>query len=232
MCGRVKLEGDVSEIKIAFGIPPDYPTPNFAPSWNVAPTDQLPIVRYNPRTQGRTLDLMRWGLVPYWAKDIKVGFSTINAMAETIDTKPVFRDAFRRRRCLVPVEAYYEWKKLDAKTKQPYAFALAEGGFMALAGLWETWKSPAGEVVRSFTIATTVPNRLAAEIHNRMPAILPPKVWPTWLGEKETHDTALKGLLAPYPADRMAMWPVSPRVGNVKNNDPSLIEPVEPAGAS
>jgi hypothetical protein len=155
VCGRVKLEGDVSEIRIAFRIPPDYPTPNFAPSWNVAPTDQLPIVRYNPKTQGRTLDLMRWGLVPYWAKDIKVGFSTINAMAETIDTKPVFREAFRRRRCLVPVEAYYEWQKLDAKTKQPYAFALAEGGFMALAGLWETWKSPAGEVVRSFTIATT-----------------------------------------------------------------------------
>ena len=226
MCGRVKLEGDVSEIKIAFRISPDYPTPNFAPSWNVAPTDQLPIVRYNPKTQGRTLDLMRWGLVPYWAKDIKVGFSTINAMAETIDTKPVFREAFRRRRCLVPVEAYYEWKKLDAKTKQPYAFALAEGGFMALAGLWETWKSPAGEVVRSFTIATTAPNALAAEIHNRMPAILPPTAWPAWLGEEEASDGALKGLLAPYPADRMAMWPVSPRVGNVKNNDASLIEPV------
>ena len=227
MCGRVKLEGDISEIRIAFGIPPDYPTPNFAPSWNVAPTDQLPIVRYNPKTQGRTLDLMRWGLVPYWAKDIKVGFSTINAMAETIDTKPVFREAFRRRRCLVPVEAYYEWKKLDAKTKQPYAFALAEGGFMALAGLWETWKSPAGEVVRSFTIATTAPNRLAAEVHNRMPAILPPTAWPAWLGEKETGDAALKGLLAPYPADRMAMWPVSPRVGNVKNNDPSIADPIK-----
>ena len=226
MCGRVKLEGDVSEIRIAFRIPPDYPTPNFAPSWNVAPTDQLPIVRCNPKTHGRTLDLMRWGLVPYWAKDIKVGFSTINAMAETIDTKPVFREAFRRRRCLVPVEAYYEWKKLDAKTKQPYAFALAEGGFMALAGLWETWKSPAGEVVRSFTIATTAPNALAAEIHNRMPAILPPTAWPVWLGEEEAGAAALKGLLAPYPADRMAMWPVSPRVGNVKNNDASLIAPV------
>ena len=173
-----------------------------------------------------TLDLMRWGLVPYWAKNIKVGFSTINAMAETIDTKPVFREAFRRRRCLVPVEAYYEWKKLDAKTKQPYAFALTEGGFMALAGLWETWKSPAGEVVRSFTIATTAPNALAAEIHNRMPAILPSAAWPAWLGEEEAGAAALKGLLAPYPADGMRAWPVSSRVGNVKNNDASLIEPV------
>jgi putative SOS response-associated peptidase YedK len=227
MCGRVKLSGDVSEIKIAFRIPPDYPTPNFAPSWNVAPTDQLPIIRFNPVTKSRTLDLMRWGLVPYWAKDIKVGFSTINAMAETIDTKTVFREAFRRRRCLVPVEAYYEWKKLDAKTKQPYAFALAEGGFMALAGLWEMWKSPADEVVRSFTIATTTPNALAAEIHSRMPVILPLSAWPAWLGEEDAAgDADLKGLLAPYPADRMKMWPVSPRVGNVKNNDPSLIEPV------
>src|SRR5262245_18095592 len=142
MCGRVKLEGDVSEIKITFRIPPDCPTPNYPPSWNVAPTDQLPIVRYNPTTKARTLDLMRWGLVPYCAKDIKVGFSTINAMSETIDAKPVFREAFKRRRCLVPVEAYYEWKKLDAKTKQPYAFALANGRIMALAGLREMWKSP------------------------------------------------------------------------------------------
>ena len=104
MCGRAKLETDVSEIKIAFRIPPEYPTPNFAPSWNVAPTDNLPIVRYDAKAGSRTLDLMRWGLVPYWAKDIKIGFSTINAMAETVDTKAVFREAFQRRRCIVPVD--------------------------------------------------------------------------------------------------------------------------------
>ncbi len=106
MCGRAKLETDVSEIKIAFRIPPEYPTPNFATSWNVAPTDNLPIVRYDARAGSRTLDLMRLGLVPYWAKDIKVGFSTINAMAETVDTKPVFREAFQRRRCIVPVDNF------------------------------------------------------------------------------------------------------------------------------
>src|SRR5260221_4692954 len=111
MCGRAKLEGDISEIKIAFRVPPDYPTPNFPPSWNVAPTDNLPIVRYNPKAGHRTLDLMRLGLIPYWAKDIKIGFSTINAMSETVDTKPVFREAFKRRRCLVPIEAFYEWRK-------------------------------------------------------------------------------------------------------------------------
>jgi putative SOS response-associated peptidase YedK len=171
---------------------------------------------------------MRWGLVPSWARDLKIGFSTINAMAETVDTKPVFREAFARRRCLVPIEAFYEWKKLGPKEKQPYAIALAGGGFMALAGLWENWKSPDGEWVRSFTIVTCPPNELCAQIHNRMPVILPRSVWSTWLGEEEVDSPGtLKALLAPYPAEDMTMWPVSARVGNVRNNDPSLIEPTE-----
>ena len=121
---------------------------------------------------------MRWGLVPFWAKDIKIGFSTINAMAETVDSKPVFREAFQRRRCIVPVDSFYEWKKLDAKTKQPFAIALADRSLMALAGLWETWKSRANnETIRSFTIVTTTPNALCADLHNRMPVILPPEAW-------------------------------------------------------
>ena len=188
MCGRAKLETDVSEIKIAFRIPPEYPTPNFPPSWNVAPTDNLPIVRYDPKTGSRALDLMRWGLVPYWAKDIKIGFSTINAMAETVDSKPVFREAFARRRCIVPVDNFYEWKKLGPKEKQPYAIALADRSLMALAGLWETWRSPAKETVRSFTIITTTPNALCASLHNRMPVILPPDTWASWLGETEPEE--------------------------------------------
>jgi len=227
MCGRAKLSTDFSEIKIAFRIPPEYPTPNsYAPSWNVAPTDNLPVVRYNEKTGSRTLDLMRWGLVPYWAKDLKIGFSTINAMAETIDTKPAFREAFRRRRCLVAIDAFYEWKKLDAKTKQPYAISLNGGGLMALAGLWENWKSPAGEWTRTFTIVTTTPNQLCGELHNRMPVILPPQAWPMWLGEEPAEPDTLKSLLVPYEG-AMTAWPVSARVGNVKNNDAGLIEPVE-----
>ena len=226
MCGRAKLEGDISQLKIAFRVPPDYPTPNFAPSWNVAPTDSLPIVRYHPKAGHRTLDLMRWGLIPNWAKDIKIGFSTINAMAETVDTKPVFREAFKQRRCLVPIEAFYEWKKLGPKEKQPYAIALANRGLMALAGLWETWRSPSQETVRSFTIITTRPNELCAQVHNRMPVILPPVRWSQWLGEDEAEETNLKTLLSPYPSEQMTMWPVDKRVGNVKNNDPSLIEPI------
>jgi putative SOS response-associated peptidase YedK len=226
MCGRAKLETDVSEIKIAFRIPPEYPTPNFASSWNIAPTDNLPIVRYDQKAGSRTLDLMRWGLVPYWAKDIKIGFSTINAMAETVDTKPVFREAFQRRRCIVPVDNFYEWKKLGLKEKQPYAIALADRSLMALAGLWETWRSPAKEIVRSFTIVTTTPNALCADLHNRMPVILPPGTWSRWVGEEPAEPDQLKSMLVPYMGS-MTMWPVSARVGNVKNNDASLIEPVE-----
>jgi putative SOS response-associated peptidase YedK len=227
MCGRVRLSDDFSEIKIAFRIPPEYPTPNtYAPSWNVAPTDSLPIVRYDSKAGERSLDLMRWGLVPYWAKDTKIGFSTINAMAETVDSKPVFREAFKRRRCLVPVDNFYEWQKIGPKEKQPYAIALADRGIMALAGLWENWKSPASEWVRSFTIITTTPNELCAPIHNRMPVILPPETWPAWLGEDPAEPAQLKAMLAPYPADRMTCWAVDKRVGNVKNNDPSLVKPV------
>src|ERR1700722_14346235 len=201
MCGRVKLSTDFSEIKIAFRIPPERAAPNFAPSWNVAPTDSLPIVRHDPKAGERSLDLMRWGLVPYWAKDMKLGASMINAMAETIDTKSAFRAAFERRRCLVPVDNFYEWQKTGPKDKQPYAIALADRRLMALAGLWENWKSPAGEWIRSFTIVTTTPNELCAELHNRMPVVLSPDLWSEWLGEQHADPARLQVLLAPYPAE-------------------------------
>ncbi len=225
MCGRARLSSDVSEIKIAFGIPPERPAPNFARSWNVAPTDPLPVVRYDAKDRQRSLDVMRWGLIPYWAKDIKIGFSTFNARAEDIDTKPAFREAFRQRRCLVPLDSFYEWKK-TATGKQPYAIGLKGGGLMGMAGLWETWRSKDGERVRSFTIVTTIPNELCAELHNRMPVVLKPADWPAWLGEQGADAPHLKALLAPYPSEEMISWEVGPRVGNVKNNDPSLIEPI------
>jgi putative SOS response-associated peptidase YedK len=139
--------------------------------------------------------------------------------------KPAFGKAFERRRCLVPVDNFFEWKK-TASGKQPYAIALKSRGLMALAGLWENWHSPAGEWIRSFAIITTTPNELCAELHNRMPVVLKPDAWPAWLGEELADEAQLKALLAPYPADDMICWPVSARVGNVKNNDPTLIEPI------
>jgi putative SOS response-associated peptidase YedK len=183
MCGRVRLSSDVSEIKVVFSIPPLRPTPNFAPSWNAAPTDLLTVVRYDRRAGERSLDLLRWGLIPRWVKDINVGFANINAKADGIENRPALRDAFQRRRCLVPVDNFYEWKK-TATGKQPYAVALADRGLMALAGLWENWRSPAGEWVRSFAIITTKPNELCAELHNRMPVVPGPEAWPVWLGEE------------------------------------------------
>jgi len=201
----------------------EYPTPLLPPEPERS-ADRQPAHRaHNPKARHRTLDLMRWGLIPHWAKDIKIGFSTINAMAETVDSKPVFRKAFQRRRCLVPIKAFYEWKKLGPKEKQPYAIALADRGLMPLAGLWEIWRSPAQETVRSFTIITTTPNELCAEVHNRMPVILPTEAWSEWLAEEPAEEAMLKRMLAPYPAERMTMWPVDKRVGNVKNNDPSLM---------
>ena len=182
-------------------------------------------MHYDAKDGQRALDVMRWGLIPYWAKDIKIGFSTINARAEEVDSKPAFREAFQRRRCLVPVDNFYEWAK-TAAGKQPYAIALADRRLMALAGLWETWRSPAGERIRSFTIVTTVPNELCAELHNRMPVVLKPQAWPQWLGEQPANVPQLKALLVPCPSEEMICWPVSARVGNVKNNDPGLIEPI------
>ena len=225
MCGRVRLSSDVSKIKLVFSIPPHPPMPNFPPGWNTAPTDLLPVVRCDRRAGERSLDLLRWGLIPHWAKNINVGFANINAKAEGIENRPAFREAFQRRRCLVPVDNFYEWKK-TATGKQPYAVALANDGLMALAGLWENWRSPAGEWVRSFAVITTTPNKLCAELHNRMPVVLGPKAWQVWLGEEPADLRQLKALLVPYPSEGMTCWPVSTRVGSIKNNDASLIEPI------
>jgi putative SOS response-associated peptidase YedK len=167
-CVDARLSSDVSEIKLVFSI---RPTPNMAPSWNVAPTDPLPVVRYDAKEHQRSLEVMRWGLIPEGRED---RFLDHQCRAEEVDTKPAFREPFRERRCLVPVGNFYEWKK-TGKGKQPYAVGLKGGGLMALAGLWDTWRSPAGERIRSFTIITTPPNELCAELHNRMPAVLKPE---------------------------------------------------------
>ena len=197
-----------------------------APSYNVAPQTFQPVVRLDRETGQRELTVMRWGFIPFWAKDAKIGFSTINARTETITTSATYREAMRYRRCLVPADWFYEWQKIDAKTKQPYAIGMQDGSLFAFAGLWDRWRDSAtGQALETYTIITTDPNSLMEPIHNRMPVILKPDDYSRWL--EPGHPLRLPvDLLRPYDAEQMAAWKVSRDVGNVKKNEPSLINPV------
>jgi putative SOS response-associated peptidase YedK len=224
MCGRYILTAPFSEIVRLFNLTNNV---NVRANYNVAPTQDVAAVRYHPDDGHRTLDTLRWGLVPFWAKDTKIGYSLINARAESIAAKPAFREAFKRRRCIIPANGFFEWQKLDAKRRQPYAIVLKDRGVFGFAGLWERWQDKAsGAAVESCAIITTEPNAVCAPLHDRMPAILDPADYRAWLGEVEASPDDLRALLRPYPADRMAAYPVGAAVGNVKNNDASLLEPV------
>jgi putative SOS response-associated peptidase YedK len=183
----------------------------------------------NRDTGERELVLMRSGLIPFWAKDLSVGLRTINAKAETITTTPAFREAIKYRRCLVPADAFYEWQKLDAKTKQPFAIALKSGEPYALAGLWEKWKDrKAGAELLTFTVITTDPNEVVQPLHDRMPVIIPEKDYDRWLQPGDPERPPID-LLRPFDSDKMSAWKVDKAVGNVKNDRPELIEPASAA---
>jgi putative SOS response-associated peptidase YedK len=167
---------------------------------------------------------MRWGLIPSWAKDHKIGYSTFNARAEGVDNRPAFRAAWRTgRRCLIIADGYYEWREAD---KQPFAVGLGNRGPMTFAGLWDQWRAPDGATLKSFTIITTTANELLEPLHGRMPVVLAPDRWPAWLGESAASDAELKAMLRPYPGTAMAFWPVDRRVGNVRNDSPDLFAPL------
>ena len=197
--------------------------PWFAPSFNIAPQSVQPVVRLNREADKREFTLMRWGLVPAWAKDAKIGYNTINARAEGAASKPAFREALKKRRCLVPADAFFEWQRLDPKSKRPFAVGLNGGEPFAFAGLWESWRPKDGGPLETFTILTTDPNEVMAPIHNRMPVILEPMDYDRWLDAGDSAKPPVD-LLRPYPAERMCAWTVSDRVGNVRNNDPALLE--------
>jgi putative SOS response-associated peptidase YedK len=223
MCGRFQASSSPAELARCFKT--TGPLPNVQQRYNAAPGQHLPIVLCGPETGKRRLVTLRWGLIPSWAGDVKVAYSMFNAMAETVATKPAFRDAFKSRRCLVPADAFYEWKKLDAETKQPYRFIIRDGSPMAFAGLWEQWNGPAnGETVRTFTIITGEPNALCAPIHNRMPVILDPADFAAWLGEVPASSAELQALLQSYPAERMEAYAIGPEIGNVRNDNAGLIQ--------
>ncbi len=225
MCGRFQASSSPAELARCFNT--TGPVPNLQQRYNAAPGQHLPIVLRGPETGKRRLAALRWGLIPSWAGDVKVAYSMFNAMAETVATKPAFRDAFARRRCLVPADAFYEWKQLDAdaKTKQPYRFIMRGGSPMAFAGLWEQWNDPASdETVKSFAIITGEPNALCAPIHNRMPVILDAADWQTWLGEVPASSDELQALLRPFSTERMEAHAIGPEIGNVRNDNVGLIE--------
>jgi len=225
MCGRYYRRSDKQRIAEAFrvGVPPTF---EILPSYNIAPQTFQPVIRPNRETGELELVQMRWGLIPFWAKDSRIGYSTINAKAETVSTSPTFREALRRRRCLVPADGFYEWQKLDAKTKQPWAIGLRSGDPFAFAGLWESWKDKAtGQPLETYTIVTTEPNELTAKVHNRMPVILAPKDYDRWMAPVDPARLPVD-LLRPYDADQMIAWKVGAAVGNVRNNTPELCVPV------
>jgi putative SOS response-associated peptidase YedK len=178
-------------------------------------------VRLHPETRARHLDLLRWGLVPHWAKDPKSVRQPINARAETLATAPMFRDALTRRRCLVPADVFYEWQATD-DGKLPFAIARTDGQPMVFAGLWEGWRGADGTVMRTFTIITTNANPVLRSLHERMPVILEPAAWPTWLGEVDGDPP---DLLRPSAAE-LRVWRVGKAVNNVRNDSSELLEPV------
>ncbi|MCS6866282.1 MAG: SOS response-associated peptidase [Gemmataceae bacterium] len=226
MCARISLTVTDTEIADLFGLAYDLSQPRSADSLrvNVAPSSLIPVVRV---VQGRwELADLRWGFVPHWnTKPQPTGFA--NARAETVAEKPAFRDAFRHRRCLVPVSGFFEWMK-GGRTKQPYFFRPAGGGLMVLAGIWDRWNSPSG-VVETVAILTVPANDLIRPLHDRMPAILREGHFSLWLDPRERQPDKLLPLLTTYPPERLEGWPVSPRVNSVKANGLDLLTPIPPA---
>jgi len=229
MCGRYYSKSDKQKIAEAFRVKAPDSLVIF-PSYNVAPQTFQPVIRIDDEGN-REIVKMRWGLVPFWAKDEKMAYSTINAKAETVATTAAYREPFKRRRCLVPASGFYEWMKLDAKNKQPYAITVTGQDVIAFAGVWDTWKDKTtGEMLETFSIITTDPNGLmkpeqGPAIHDRMPVIIEPKNYDRWLDEADPAHLPLD-LLRPFLSDLMKAWKVGKDVGNVRNNTPELCEEI------
>lgn len=242
MCGRFVLTNPPRAVADLFGVEPpgdeqdpdlpldvsplDISIDPWAPRYNIAPTQDVLVARVEPESSGIEVLPMRWGLVPFWAKDIREGARMINARAETAANKPAFRKPFRGRRCLIPADGFYEWRKLDKKRKQPHLIRLKSHSAFALAGLWAKWRSPDQGTILSVTILTTAPNPLVAPLHDRMPVILPAAEHERWLDPGLSDPDALLPLLKAYPAREMEAFPVSDRVNRYENDDAECLQPV------
>jgi len=221
MCGRFTLTLSPEELQAAF---PDFSIPgDIPPSYNIAPSQPIPVI---PNEGGKKMDFYRWGLIPSWTQPDKVGkYNLINARSETAAEKPSFKNSFRRRRCLVLADGFYEWSKpKSGGSKTPYYFTLNGHQPFAFAGLWETWISPEGDPLKSACILTTSPNQTVKAVHNRMPVILQPADYEIWLDPMERKPEDLQGLLKPYPDAEMTSYPVSTYVNSPKNNSPQCIQ--------
>jgi putative SOS response-associated peptidase YedK len=217
MCGRYLLTTPVDALAQLFRFSE---RPNLGPRYNIAPTQDVPIVRLARGIDRRELILVRWGLVPYWADDPKIGNRLINARAESIEAMRAFREAYRRRRCLVPADGFFEWRKVG-KRRQPLLFRPRDCAPFAFAGLWERWQQPGGGVLRSCTIVTCAANALVATVHDRMPVILAAADHGGWLNPEIDG----RALLRPCPADWLEAIPVSERVNSPAHDDPECLAP-------
>ena len=222
MCGRYASSRDARDLASAFEVeePPEEVLP---PSWNVAPTD--PVYAVLQRGESRLLTVVRWGLVPSWAKDAKGAARLINARRETVTSKPAFRAAYARRRCLLPADGYYEWQ-VDGGRKQPWFLTARDGGPLAMAGLYEVWAPEGGDRLWTCTVITTDAADELGHIHDRTPLLVPREDWERWL-DPEVEDPG-EDLLVPAVGGQLDAWPVSPAVGNVRNDGPELVQPLPP----
>ena len=225
MCGRIIQSSEPLRLAIVEGLSvSDSRLGKVTRRYNAAPSQELLVIRENHKTAECSLDLIKWGLIPNWCQDPKGGRKPINAKAESVARLPMFREAYAFRRCIVPVDGFFEWRAIrGARAKQPYAIAMKDASPFGLAGLWENWKNPnTGEWERTFAIITVRSNELVGQIHDRMPAILEPSSYARWLGlEFDPHD-----LLITYPSEPMTMWPISARVNKPENDDPAVLERV------
>jgi putative SOS response-associated peptidase YedK len=222
MCGRYYL-ADVKNMRERFGVKDILEW--LISRYNIAPSQEVPAIIADPLAE-RKLVRFKWGLKPYWARDRAMASGMINARAETVDTKPSFKNSFRRRRCLIPANGFYEWQK-EGQRKIPYCIGLTGWDLFAFAGLWDSWVSAAGEKYESCAIITTKANPLVAQIHDRMPVILSRESEAMWLDGSIASMEPLKELLKPYPAEQMTLYEVSPRVNSPKNDEPGLLNPTK-----
>lgn len=234
MCGRFTLDEPQEDLVERFAVTEVEPSVEVRPRWNIAPTQSILVVTASKEGDVRRLSTLRWGLVPWWAKDPAIGNRMVNARAETLAESRAYKAAFDKRRCLIPASGFYEWQKLARSgvkrgKSQPFYAQPAEGGVLALAGLWEIWHGEDGDGLRTCTIITTEPNAVLSAVHDRMPVILPPDTWSRWLDPSPLSEEERHGLLVPAREGLLTVGPVGDDVNNARNDGPQLVEPVTPA---